>query len=171
MDEKLKQRLVGTVVITLLLAFFVPMLIEDDTEQQRRSLSEMEIPELPEQIFVEELKAVPFQSLKEIELSKNRQASEYSDPIKNSSKVNSKKTASPKPLLVRWVIQVGSFSSEEHAAKLRDDLRAKNFTVYTEFFKGMHRVRIGPELDKKRAEKMQQSLIKKTQIKGILMPE
>ncbi len=171
MDEKLKQRLVGTVVITLLLAFFVPMLIEDDTEQQRRSLSEMEIPELPEQIFVEELKAVPFQSLKEIELSKNRQASEYSDPINNSSKVNSKKTASLKPLLVRWVIQVGSFSSEEHAAKLRDDLRAKNFTVYTEFFKGMHRVRIGPELDKKRAEKMLQSLIKKTQIKGILMPE
>lgn len=171
MDEKLKQRLVGTIVITLLLAFFVPMLIEDDTEQQRRSLSEMEIPELPEQIFVEELKPVPFQSLKTVELSKNRRLSEYSDPVNNRSQVKSRKTASLKPLLVRWVIQVGSFSSEEHAAKLRDDLRAKNFTVYTEFFKGMHRVRIGPELDKKRAEKMLQSLIKKTQIKGILMPE
>ena len=172
MDEKLKQRLTGTVVITLLLAFFLPMLIDDTTEQQRRSLSEMKIPQLPEEIFVEELKPVPFNSPKVVELSTNRRLSEHSVSRNNNRPhANPKKSVTPQAVLVRWVIQVGSFGRKEHAIKLRDDLRAKKFTVYTEYFKGMHRVRIGPELDKSRAEKTLQTLAEKTQIKGLLMPE
>jgi DedD protein len=172
MDEKLKQRLTGTVVITLLLAFFLPMLIDDTTDQQKRSLSEMKIPQLPEEIFVEELQPMPLNSPERVELSTNRHQSEYSILINNNrSEANPKKPVAPKAVLVRWVIQVGSFASKEHALKLRDDLRAKKFTVYTAYFKGMHRVRIGPELDKRRAEKTLQMLAKKTQIKGLLMAE
>lgn len=161
MDEKLKQRLTGTVVITLLLAYFLPMLIDDTTDQQQRSLSELKIPPLSEEIFVETLQPMPFNAAKVVEPSNNR----------NPSAVKKKSLVKSKPILIRWVIQVGSFGSQERAIRLRDDLRSKNFTVYTEFFQGMHRVRIGPELDKKRAEKTLQFLTQKTQLKGLLMPE
>ena len=115
---------------------------------------------------------MPFNSPKVVELSTNRRLSEHSVSSKNNRPhANLKKPVAPQSVLVRWVIQVGSFGRKEHAIKLRDDLRAKNFTVYTEYFKGMHRVRIGPELDKRRAEKTLQTLAEKTQIKGLLMPE
>ena len=160
MDEKLKQRLTGIVVITLLLAYFLPMLIDDTTDQQR-SLSELKIPQLSEEIFVETLPPMPFNLAKVVVPSSDR----------NPSVGKKKNLVKSKSGLIRWVIQVGSFGSQEHAIRLRDDLRSKNFTVYTEFFKGMYRVRIGPELDKKRAEKTLQFLTKKTQLKGLLMPE
>jgi len=161
MDEKLKQRLMGTVVITLLLAYFLPMLMDDTTDQQQRSLSELKIPQLSDQIFVETLPPMPFNSAKGVAPSSDR----------NPSVGKKKNLVKSKPILIRWVIQVGSFGSQEHAIRLRDDLRSKKFTVYTEFFQGMYRVRIGPELDRKRAEKTLQFLTKKTQLKGLLMPE
>ena len=47
MDQELRQRLVGAVVITALLAIFVPMLFDDDVDQTGKSINQLTIPEVP----------------------------------------------------------------------------------------------------------------------------
>ncbi|MGZ8240847.1 MAG: SPOR domain-containing protein [Methylobacter sp.] len=47
MNQELKQRLIGAVVITALAAIFIPMLFEDPIDNSGQRVSEMAIPEAP----------------------------------------------------------------------------------------------------------------------------
>ena len=47
MDQELRQRIVGAIVITALLAIFVPMMFDDDVDQTGKSISQLTIPEVP----------------------------------------------------------------------------------------------------------------------------
>ena len=47
MDQELKQRLIGAIVITALAAIFVPMLFDDPIDESGKSINELKIPELP----------------------------------------------------------------------------------------------------------------------------
>lgn len=61
-----------------------------------------------------------------------------------------------------WVVQVGSFSSEENATRLSDELRGSGYPVFvsrvTAGGKTMHRVRIGPVPEKGEAETLAERL-------------
>ena len=76
--------------------------------------------------------------------------------------------------LVRWYIQVGSFSKKDNAMSLWDSLREQGLpasldTVQTD--KGIsYRLRVGPELDEKKASAMK-SRLDKQNIKAILISE
>lgn len=78
------------------------------------------------------------------------------------------------PKLVRWYIQLGSFSKKENAMSLWDSLREQGLpasldTVQTD--KGTaYRLRVGPELDGKKAAAMKARLDKQN-IKAILVAE
>jgi DedD protein len=78
------------------------------------------------------------------------------------------------PKLVRWYIQVGSFSKKENAMSLWDSLREQGLpasldTVQTD--KGTsYRLRVGPELDEKKAAAMKLKLDKQN-IKAMLISE
>lgn len=73
-----------------------------------------------------------------------------------------------------WVVQMGSFSNEQNALKLRDQLRAKGYTAFVEMVDGaagkgkVARVRVGPEEDRARAEMIRDKLQKEFKIKGII---
>jgi DedD protein len=47
MDQELKQRLIGAVVVTALAAIFIPMLFDDPVDQSGQVVSELAIPEAP----------------------------------------------------------------------------------------------------------------------------
>lgn len=87
-----------------------------------------------------------------------------------------KPTVVPKesPKLVRWYIQIGSFTKRENAMSLWDSLREQGLpasldTVQTD--KGTsYRLRVGPELDGKKAAAMKLRLDKQN-IKAILVSE
>jgi DedD protein len=78
------------------------------------------------------------------------------------------------PKLVRWYIQIGSFSKRENAMSLWESLREQGLpasldTVQTD--KGTsYRLRVGPELDGKKAAAMKARLDKQN-IKAILVSE
>jgi len=77
--------------------------------------------------------------------------------------------------LSRWYLQAGTFSKKENASSLSENLRKQGFPVKVETVqiagKGtMYRLKIGPELDKKRAAAMKATLDKQN-IKAILVPE
>ena len=47
MNQELKQRLIGAVVVTALAAIFIPMLFDDPVDNSSQSVSELVIPETP----------------------------------------------------------------------------------------------------------------------------
>lgn len=77
--------------------------------------------------------------------------------------------------LVKWYIQLGSFNKQENADSLRDKLRAKGFpAAVTEVDTAQgkaYRLRVGPELDKKRAETQLMQLDSQHSLKGFLVSE
>ena len=72
--------------------------------------------------------------------------------------------------LASWVVQAGSFSSEQNALRLRDKLREAAFVTQVEKArvggKSHYRVRIGPFLERAEAEKSRKQLLDKFTIKG-----
>ncbi|TAL45915.1 MAG: hypothetical protein EPN89_11490 [Methylovulum sp.] len=81
----------------------------------------------------------------------------------------------PNPEPSRWYIQAGSFSKKENALSLADSLRKQGMPVLLETIqvsgKGtFYRLKVGPELDKKRAASMKAKLDQQ-KIKTILIAE
>ncbi|MCK5355188.1 MAG: SPOR domain-containing protein, partial [Methyloprofundus sp.] len=75
-----------------------------------------------------------------------------------------------------WIIQVGSFSQEKNALEFRDKLRKNKFTAYvdsttTAKHGTLYRLRVGPELDEKRALKTKQMLESQYRVKTLLVSE
>lgn len=71
------------------------------------------------------------------------------------------KTESPKKStsrLVRWSIQAGSFSKKENAQSLVDKLRKQGLPATIVTKGNLYRVKVGPELDKKKAAEMKAKL-------------
>jgi len=72
-----------------------------------------------------------------------------------------------------WVIQVGSFNDRANAFKLRNKLRSKKFTTFVEAVKTskgrVYRVRVGPEIQRSQAEKIQKRLKKELEISGLVV--
>jgi len=66
--------------------------------------------------------------------------------------------STPSDPLVRWVVQVGSFSNAESADTLVAKLRLTGFTAFSESVsaagKTVHKVRIGPEIDRDKAAEL-----------------
>lgn len=76
------------------------------------------------------------------------------------------------PGLTSWVVQVASFNREENALMLRDKLRAAGYTAFIERLRqpgeDMFRVRIGPEVERARAEALRDRLEREIKTKGIV---
>jgi DedD protein len=69
---------------------------------------------------------------------------------------------------VKWVIQVGSFSSESNALALRERLKKSGFLVFVEPFKNQdkthYRVRVGPVESRDSADVLAQKLTSQEQL-------
>ncbi len=91
-------------------------------------------------------------------------------PVRKSNLPESSKVTSPVTI---WVIQVGSFSNRANAVELKDKLRKNGFKSFVESFENTgessHRVRIGPEADRGRAEESLSMLKSKLKINGIIV--
>jgi len=84
-----------------------------------------------------------------------------------------KKLPSAKKPANAWAIQVGSFSDRNNAFKLRNKLRNKKFTAFVESVKTVkgqvYRVRVGPEVKRNHAEKIQKKLVSELKINGLVV--
>jgi DedD protein len=81
--------------------------------------------------------------------------------------------SSPRPKLIEWAVQVGSFSERENAATLRDDLRSSGFAAFEEKAvsegEQVFRVMVGPEKERKRAEALRARLRNQEDLDGIVV--
>jgi len=79
----------------------------------------------------------------------------------------------PSDPLVRWVVQVGSFSSAANADNLVARLRLESMTAYKEQVSSsgstIYRVRVGPFLEREEAIRVDKQLMERMSIDGVVM--
>ena len=79
----------------------------------------------------------------------------------------------PADPLVRWVVQVGSFSSAANADKLVARLRLESMTAYKETVSSsgstIYRVRVGPFLEREEAIRVDKLVMERMSIDGVVM--
>ena len=166
MNEILKQRIVGAIVITALAAIFVPMLFDDTVPGVDNFTNELSLPQEPKEDMQPLLDDIPKTSAqvlsKPVPVQVDLQAETITQSIKQTN-------------LKSWTIQVGSFSQEQNAIEFRDKLRKNDFTAYVDSVTTkqgtLYRLRVGPELDEKRAQQTQQQLESKYKVKTLLVAE
>jgi len=190
MDFLLKQRLVGAIVLVALGVIFIPVLLEGP---KQTLVPEMEA--LPEPIDRQLSKplgafpapdAIPAEPEESIVLADPEPEPEPADetrleepstpvqPVSQPEPLSPPPAPEEKPLkpgpLGSWVLQAGSFSSEQNALRLRDKLREAGFVTQVEKAriggKSHYRVRVGPFLERTDAEKSRKQLLDKFTIKG-----
>lgn len=156
MDKMLQQRIVGAIVLVALGVIFIPALL-DGSGYKSRHQKTVEIPPRPTFPAADQRSVVPIAT-----------------PIDKKKKIiEKKKKASPPKSIQSWTLQVGTFEKKSNAIAFRDKLRKKKHPAYVESAKvdgkKSFRVRIGPELDKARLEKLKIRLNKEQKIKGFIV--
>ena len=72
-------------------------------------------------------------------------------------------------LPISWAIQLASLSSRERAAALQQKLRSQGFTAYIRSVDGMHRVFVGPLLERAEAERVGGQLARQHKLSPIVV--
>jgi DedD protein len=200
MERRLKERLIGAAVLVMLAVIMIPMILDDSSERDI-AITETNIPVRPQDDFnsrivplnesdlkpvadkvvvenavqplldvVQEPSSKPIE--KEVEIEKAVVAKvEKQEKTKVEKKVE--KPAANHMGVTAWVVQLGSFSSEENAKGLNEKLRKSGYPAFVEPIKRdsgtAFRVRVGPEILRSDAEALQQKLKKSMQIDGIVI--
>ncbi|ODS23979.1 hypothetical protein AB835_06095 [Candidatus Endobugula sertula] len=176
MNIKLKERLVGVMVLVSLAIIFLPSLFHRDQHIQVDKTSSIPPKPTVEPIVIShptnskrQLKPAPapekaFQPFVE-------------SKVEEKASVNAKKASKPslndKGLPNGWVVQVGSFQSELRASELNKKLLAADYKAYSRPVKTskgqFFRVFVGPYIDKSRALSVKKRLDKDYRVKSRIL--
>ncbi len=171
----MKRRLVGATVLISLAIIFLPMILEHEPLMVDRG--EMTpIPKAPDEKFKSSLirDELPKENPQAVSKEASPAAPEVvaQEPAPAPKPVE--KPVQAKPGLSSWVIQVGSFSKQENAKKLVERLRKgglDTMDLQPATVNGiqLYRVKVGPELDKRNAEKLLPKVKKVAGLQGTVI--
>ncbi len=174
MDEKLKQRVVGATVLVALGVIFIPMLL---TGEPPAGITKSNIPPKPGIRSPEPAtpapprRPVPVRSATPVAPEPLPTPAPEAKPA--PPETVAAPAAAPRDGMESWVIQLGSFGAEQNAIAVRDKLRAGKFPAFVESAEDqgerVYRVRVGPELDRSRAEAKLKEIKRKLALDGIVM--
>jgi len=173
-DDGLKQRLVGAVVLAALAVIFLPSLFDQDN--RRRVSTTSKIPpvksvgpatfkppireeDVSQAMSPEEM----YQLVDEPEVAKPEAKEKLKPAIsKPAAKPVPKPSLNQQGVPKAWVIQVASFKTEARAKVLRDKLIAQGYKAYIRSLKTskgpVSRVLVGPKIDQREAQKVKTQL-------------
>jgi DedD protein len=168
MDDRLKKRLVGAVVLVLAAVVFVPMILDQGGETPKPAPRIMPtetlehsgvrvVPLDPTAIAPDPVPAEPTQP------DKTQRAPTPAPPVEMP------KEPAPATADTRFAVQMGSFAKAANASGLRDKLKAKGYEAFVKSVGATTRVYVGPQSTRAEAEKALQALRADTKIKGILV--
>ena len=147
MEAPLQQRIVGAIVLVTLGVIFIPALL-DGSGYKSRQTQDIKVKEKPEFPPLTQKKVKPIAT----PVEKNRVEQEKS------------LTADSKKPIKSFALQIGTFSSNKSALKMRDKYRKEGFTAFISKVKvkgkSSYRVRLGPELERKVLDKLKKDLKK-----------
>lgn len=174
MREDQKKRLIGAAVLASLAVIFIPMLLEEETVIDSNIYST----NIPERIQppgpAPVIQTEKLDHIREkhdygtsIQPSKN---AEVKDIVDSSADTAAKTSANSEAVATRtgltsWMVQVGSFSSQDNANKIVEQLRKAGYDTHLETAqvknRKLFRVRVGPEIDRNNADRIAKEVSKK----------
>lgn len=182
--NKLKQRIVGALVIFALAIVFLPMLT-GYSDKYATSIQGSNIPPAPDHDF--KTFVIPLGEgdkvfdPEQMQLGQHNMAQKTAEQ-KTASNAVTKKSAGHAAegadyeltgQAIAWVVQVGTFRQKENAQRLRNKLAQKKYTSYVEELVvkkiPIYRVMVGPELLRSNAQKLRVRLDEDTQLKTMVV--
>jgi DedD protein len=198
MDQMLKQRLIGAIVIIALAVIFIPMILEgpdDELSSRTQDMppaptidyqTEVELP-VPEELTEpsepladttteQEVSAIPEPPMSQPEAV----ILETEAPAKPAEPAVAKPTSPAIPSRSTtsisqgdWILQVGSFSQQANALSLRDRLKKSGYQASVKDVKAaggtIHRVLVGPVSDRPAAEKLRNKLASEQKLTAMVL--
>jgi len=190
-NDGLKQRLVGAVVLVALAVIFVPSLLREQQPEPvdtRTQIPEspaiepltFEVPQQPENVepapapetmFMPEDQSQPAQADLESDAEIQEQAEVTSAQEEAPSGAKNNQLAEQG--VQGWVVQVASFNNRETANKLRNRLQEQGYKAYVrsvEIDSGtVSRVYIGPKLDRVEAESIKSAVDESLRVDALVL--
>ncbi len=171
MDTRLKQRVIGAVVLTALAIIILPMLLDGSAEH--RAKIESAIPE-PPAIEITSLNVNQVrEKMVEMEAqSATRLPEVLKDEVKSPEEAPSF-SLNDNGLPISWSLKLGSFKNKDNATRLRQSLRDANYRCYIISTEPdpepVYRVYVGPMLDKLKLQAAAVELQKQFDLKGTIV--
>ena len=187
-DNRIKQRIIGAIVLVSLGVIFMPMILSGRGEQSL-PLFGSPIPPKPDNIA--DIKILEFENTPrppDPQTEIRTPIDKYSQkddlpvvaPVKPALKETVQKKVDETKAIIKqekplkaWVVQVGSFSNRKNALALKEKLVKNGFRAFVERIiqhdKTSYRVRVGPEVRRENATKLQKQIEQKLNIKGLVM--
>jgi DedD protein len=160
MDDGIKQRLIGAVVLVALMIVFLPMLLSDKQVKKTDILIEMPAKPSVTDFSLSGSKDVAAKP-------SNEQLTEQTLEELAGKKFDNNN------LPVSWTLQVGSFKERANAEKLRDVLRKNGYKAYLKFQVNVEpkiiRVFVGPVLDRKTIDDIKASIDRAHKLDGVVV--
>lgn len=188
LDRGFKQRLVGALVLVALAVIFLPMLLSREDERRLARVEPPPIPQapvtpdiamepvpVPEPGPVEEPLADPVLVEEPDPIAAFEPPPAVVPPPPAAKPPVAAPTAPAEPRLdaaglpVSWSIQLASLSSRANADALVQKLRSGGYNAYLRSVDGMHRVFVGPLIDRAEADKLRDQLERQQKLKGFVV--
>ncbi len=167
MEQRLKERLTGAVVLLLLVVIALPLIL-DDTRDTERRIKTTNIPEQPQEQFTTRLVPIPEPDAARPGAGPAQETAGAETPAPAGE-------AADGAGLTGWAVQVGSFS-RKNADKLNDKLRAAGYRAYVvdepvaaRDGAMLYRVRVGPEALRSEALKLKTELKQDQGLDGFVL--
>ena len=188
MDQQLKERLIGIIVLVLFAVIFIPMFFTGTNDSILKNKENVSISKESE--FISKLKPMTDtatdSNTENIELAPVVEESlapvveeslapvveESLAPVVEEIPFNQEMLKTDAVGQMNWVVQVGSFSSKDNAEKLNQKVKKAGFRSFvnpiTQNNKIMHQVCLGPEYDEADAKNLLKEIKNKMKLDGIV---
>lgn len=191
MDGRVKQRIVGVIVLVALAVIFIPLLFTGRGRVPKGPQLSSQIPlapeapratlTLPDHVMpsrVPSTQSAPKSKPVKKPTTTAKKVTKKSKPLRHVKTKQPKHKHAKLPLPTHaesWAVQVASFTSRQNAKHLVKQLRAKGYPAYVNHYKNkkgkrITRVLIGPELNRARANKHVIALKKAFKLNGLIVP-
>ncbi len=180
LDRRLKQRMVGAAVLVALGVVFLPMLFNREDEQRRVRVEAPPMPpmppaaaSIPEPVAVPELQAERATGVpEEPPASPSVEPVAAAQPVLREAapvepQVPSRLDADGVP--VSWTVQLASLSNRARAEELQRKLRSQGLDAYVRTVDGMHRVFVGPLLERADADRVREQIARQHKLSPIVV--
>lgn len=191
LDKRLKQRMIGALVLLALAVIFLPMLFTREDEVRQVVVEAPPMPKAPPAPRVEvEPVAVPEPVILPEEPPPSTAVASTpatpAVPAASTSTRDKTQAANPAPppaqakvaeasrldansLPASWSIQLASLSNSANAQALQKTLRSQGYNAYIRHVDGMNRVYVGPVIERSEANRLRDQLKRQHNLGGFVV--
>ncbi|GAB3393685.1 SPOR domain-containing protein [Azotobacter armeniacus] len=196
LNKRLKQRMVGALVLLALAVIFLPMLFTRKDEVRQVVVEAPPMPKAPpaprvelDPIAVPEPMILPEEPQPSTAIAGTPAAavpSTQASPAASASAAAKTQAANPTPppakakvaepsrldansLPVSWSVQLASLSNRANALALQKTLRSQGYNAYIRHVDGMNRVYVGPLIDRSEANRLRDQLKRQHSLSGFVV--